>query len=120
MKTTTRLMQLSPLRRAQLWEAVRSEYIHGKLSLRGLAEKHGLLFSTVGKKARRDGWLQDRIKWREIQANRQLPPKTNPKARPTPEQLWGPDRSTWPLSAQPARVLRRTWGSEEPKAAVNG
>lgn len=37
-------------------ETVRNEYISSKISLRKLAEKYGIAFSTIQKAARREGW----------------------------------------------------------------
>ena len=42
------------------WNALRLEYINGTLSLRDLADKHGVNESTVCNRAARHGWEQDR------------------------------------------------------------
>ena len=46
------------------WNALRLEYINGTLSLRDLARKHGLSESTVGNRAVRHKWEQDRERLR--------------------------------------------------------
>lgn len=46
------------------WTTLRLEYINGTLSLRDLARKHGLSVSTVGNRAVRHKWEQDRERLR--------------------------------------------------------
>lgn len=38
------------------WEQIKTEYVTTDIGLRSLAEKHGVSFSTIGKKASREGW----------------------------------------------------------------
>lgn len=42
------------------WLTIKTEYITTRISLRKLAEKHGASFSTLEKKARKEGWNQER------------------------------------------------------------
>ena len=42
------------------WELVRSEYLTGGTSYRKLAEKHNVSFSTLEKRARAEGWAEQR------------------------------------------------------------
>ena len=46
------------------WDAIRAEYIGGGISQRDIAEKHGLSWSTLQKRASREGWAKDRKKVR--------------------------------------------------------
>lgn len=38
------------------WEAIRQEYIETDISMRALAEKHGVKFTTLSKRAEREKW----------------------------------------------------------------
>lgn len=42
------------------WLAIKAEYISTGISLRDLAEKHGVSFSSLGKKAMRERWKDER------------------------------------------------------------
>jgi hypothetical protein len=42
------------------WAEIKTEYIYKGTSLRKLAEKHGVPFSTAAKRARREKWEQQR------------------------------------------------------------
>lgn len=42
------------------WTALKLEYLHSAISLRALAEKHGVKPGTVMARASRDGWDRDR------------------------------------------------------------
>lgn len=44
------------------WEAIRAEYIGGKISQRKLADKHGVSADVLMQKANREGWKKDRDK----------------------------------------------------------
>lgn len=43
------------------WLAIKTEYISTRISLRKLAEKYGVSFSTIGKKAMNEKWNDERI-----------------------------------------------------------
>lgn len=47
-------------KRAPDWAALRSEFVHGAMTLRQLAEAHKLNESTVRNRASREGWQADR------------------------------------------------------------
>ncbi len=42
------------------WAAIRTEYVTGEVSLRDLAQKHGVSFNTLGKRAAREKWEDER------------------------------------------------------------
>lgn len=42
------------------WKAIKTEYITGDISYRKLAEKHRISFSSLEKKARADGWAEQK------------------------------------------------------------
>ncbi len=42
------------------WPALRTEYVHGSLTFKELAEKHGLKDGTVRQRAHREGWEAER------------------------------------------------------------
>ncbi len=42
------------------WNKIKTEYVTTKISLRALAEKHGLNLATVGKKASAENWVEQR------------------------------------------------------------
>ena len=42
------------------WEAIEREYRLGQLTLRELSVKFGPSFGTIGKRARKEGWVQDK------------------------------------------------------------
>ena len=44
------------------WNAIRAEYIAGGISQRGLAEKYGISYPTIRKRAETGGWVKDREK----------------------------------------------------------
>lgn len=46
-------------RRRTDWDAVERDYRTGKFTLRELEDKHGAAYSTIGQKAKREGWTQD-------------------------------------------------------------
>lgn len=43
------------------WAEIQQEYIYKGTSLRRLAEKHGVPFSTLGRRAQKGGWEQKRV-----------------------------------------------------------
>lgn len=44
-----------------MWAEIEQEYIYKGTSLRRLAEKHGVPFSTLGRRAQKGGWEQKRV-----------------------------------------------------------
>lgn len=42
------------------WVAIRTEYISTQISTRDLAKKHGVPYSTLRKRAEKEGWTQTR------------------------------------------------------------
>ncbi|MEE1200127.1 MAG: helix-turn-helix domain-containing protein, partial [Christensenellales bacterium] len=42
------------------WEKIKAEYLQGGTSYRKLADKHGVPFSTLEKKARSENWTEQR------------------------------------------------------------
>ena len=44
------------------WNAIRAEYIAGGISQRKLAEKHGIAYTALRRRAETDGWVDDREK----------------------------------------------------------
>jgi hypothetical protein len=42
------------------WDSIRAEHLRSNLTLRKLAAKHGISFSTLGKRAVRERWQQER------------------------------------------------------------
>lgn len=41
------------------WEAIQKDYIASSLSLREIADKHGISFSTLKVKIKKEGWVRD-------------------------------------------------------------
>lgn len=39
------------------WQSIRTEYITSKISVRKLAEKHGIRLATVSERCRKEGWV---------------------------------------------------------------
>ena len=44
------------------WVSIKAEYIATSISMRDLAEKHGVSFSSLGKKATKERWKDERTK----------------------------------------------------------
>ena len=44
------------------WERIRAEYIAGGISLRDLAQKHGVTKSAIGRRASSESWTDERDK----------------------------------------------------------
>lgn len=44
------------------WSKIKAEYISSSISLRDLAEKYGVSFSTLSKRAKREAWTKERDK----------------------------------------------------------
>lgn len=44
------------------WERIRAEYIAGGISLRDLAQKHGVTRSAIGRRASAESWTEERDK----------------------------------------------------------
>ena len=42
------------------WEKIKAEYITTDISVRDLAQKHGVHYTTIGKKASKEGWQTQR------------------------------------------------------------
>lgn len=42
------------------WLTIKSEYISTQISTRALAQKHGVSYSTLEKRARKEGWVSER------------------------------------------------------------
>jgi transposase-like protein len=42
------------------WPSIKAEYIGGTVSMRSLAERHGICFSTLSKRAKREAWHASR------------------------------------------------------------
>ena len=42
------------------WQSIKTEYISGDISIRELAEKHGVSLSTVKSRSSREGWVEAR------------------------------------------------------------
>lgn len=42
------------------WLTIKSEYISTQISTRALAQKHGVSYSTLEKRARKEGWAAER------------------------------------------------------------
>lgn len=40
------------------WEKIKAEYITTDISVRDLAQKHGVHYTTIGKKASKEGWQE--------------------------------------------------------------
>lgn len=47
------------------WLKIKNEYVNGGISYRALAEKYGLSFSTLEKRARAENWTEAKEKHRE-------------------------------------------------------
>ena len=52
------------------WDAIKAEYISGKISCRKLAEKYNISPNVVSKKATKDGWKNERRKCDEKTAKK--------------------------------------------------
>ena len=48
------------------WKAIREEYITGELTLRALAEKHGVNYSSLRTQASRGAWPEKRREYRDM------------------------------------------------------
>lgn len=47
------------------WLNIKKEYVTGKMSYKKLAENHGIRLNTLTERAAKEGWVQDRVKFRE-------------------------------------------------------
>lgn len=80
------------------WEAIEHDFIHGDWSIRRIAEKHGVSSTTVGKRAKTEGWVR-------LVGTRRL--RTGPRPRrpgvpmPKPRSL---------AARRRAQMLRRLFG----------
>ena len=45
------------------WKAIKTEYITTDTSYRKLAEKYGLSYAVIGKRAKKENWTDDRKQW---------------------------------------------------------
>jgi superfamily II DNA or RNA helicase len=46
------------------WQKIKTEYITTDTSYRKLAQKHGVVYSAIGEKARLEGWVEQREQFR--------------------------------------------------------
>lgn len=42
------------------WEKIRNEYITGRIGCKKLSQKHGVSYSSLSKRAAKDGWYKDK------------------------------------------------------------
>ncbi len=54
------------------WQAIKTEYVTGEISLRALAERHGAAASTLRERAVADGWEEARSQFRAKTAQKTL------------------------------------------------
>lgn len=47
------------------WLNIKKEYVTGKTSYKKLAENHGIRLNTLTERAAKEGWVQERVKFRE-------------------------------------------------------
>ncbi len=45
------------------WKAIKTEYITTDTSYRKLADKYGVSYAVIGKRASKEGWTNDREQW---------------------------------------------------------
>ena len=47
------------------WSNIKKEYVTGKMSYKKLAEAHGIRLNTLTERAADEGWVQERVQYRE-------------------------------------------------------
>ncbi len=47
------------------WPNIKKEYVTGKMSYKKLAENHGIRLNTLTERAAKEGWVQERVQYRE-------------------------------------------------------
>lgn len=98
------------------WAKIKTEYIAGGVSMRELAEKHGVSDSTLQKRAAKEGWRELRHKTGEKTAEKLTETISDAKIKKIEELvvklMKQTDRATRQITMRPVTTRERTIDSE--------
>lgn len=105
------------------WVKIQREYVDSNISLRDLASKHSLVFSTVGKRAKREEWRRLRIESRAARLQKMASPPTDMPERNAPTEYVSVEKLHGHLRRISERLeieLEKVASSELTKANLEG
>ena len=87
------------------WEAIRSEYVTGSMSIKELSQKHGIRYRSLAEKCSKGGWVAARKKHKTQVTDRAIAKVATMQANALANELYSVDRIS--------EILRKTLDDAE-------